>query len=143
MDMAKGALMEDCRLNNIARTLKIGALLALVGPLPGYAVFAFKNFAAAGNVGEALRLFVYFYGAALLLFGWYCFLIGAIGCLVHQKLTASRPARTGAVVALAAASVIPIILMEGSATRGLGIAALVSAAFWTAAYLTLAVSEAP
>lgn len=131
-------------MNNRTRMLKIGGLLALVGPLPGYFVFAFRNFAAAGTAGEALRLFVYFYAAALLLFGWYCFFIGLIGVMLHDKLNAlgvSSPARTGAVATLGAAAAVPIVLMEGSAARGMGIAAVVSAAFWISAYLMMAARE--
>lgn len=136
--------MEVCPLNNRTRALKTGGLLALIGPLPGYFVFAFRNFLAVGNAGEALRLFVYFYAAAILLFGWYCFIIGVIGALLHDKLNAlgvPSSARAGAVVMLGAAAAVPIVLMEGSATRGMGIAAMVSAGFWIAAYLALAARE--
>lgn len=131
-------------MSNRIRVLKIAGLMAFIGPFPGYVVFAFRNFSADTNAAEFLRLFSYFYGAALLVSGWYCFLVGLAGVLLHDKLGAlglPRLARTGALVLLGAASAVPAMLIEGAAAKGVGLAGSISAAFWIAAYLILAYRE--
>lgn len=127
-------------MNTRTRALKIAGLMGLLGPLPGYVVFAARNFIVASDIEESLRLFVYFYAGAVVLFGWYCFIIGLVAALLHDKLNAlgmPRPARTGVIVMLGVAAAVPTILLEGGSIRGLGVAGSISAAFWIAAYLIL------
>ena len=123
------------------RIFTIAGLLGLLGPLPGYIVFAGKNFMVASDIKESVRLFAYFYaGAALLYFGWYCFVVGFLGSVFHEKLSTPgvpRSVRMISVVMLGIAAAVPTILLEGTATRGLGLAGVVSAAFWIGVYLLL------
>lgn len=127
-------------MNNKNRVLKISALLGLLGPLPGFTVYAGRNFFVSSELAESLRLFAYFYAGAVLLFGWYCFIIGFAAALLHGKLDAagwSRPARTSVIVGLGVMAAIPTILIEGTVSRGLGLAGAVSAGFWIGAYLLM------
>lgn len=127
------------------RVIKIAVLLGLLGPLPGYIVFAGRNFLDASDLKGSFMQFGYFYVVgAVPVFGWYCFIIGLIAALLHGKLDAlgwARSARTSVIMMLGALAAVPVILLGGGVPRGVGLAAVVSSAFWIAAYLMLVYRE--
>lgn len=130
-------------MKTITHALKIAVVLGLLGPLPGYLHYIITRggslVSQPSDVGGFWGPFFFWYAtAAVPLFGSYCFIVGLVGTVLHDKLSApgiSRSVRAAAVVALGGAASVPVILLGGSATSGWGLEGLISVGFWVAVYL--------
>lgn len=120
--------------------LRSAVIFGLLGPLPG----ALLNLAVPRHGGFAAQsVFSWqFLVLAVMMMGPYCFAVGLAGSWLIAR--ASRPelprwARPATIVATTAVAAMPVVLLEGSPFTGLGLDAVVSAAFWCVAVLVFGV----